>query len=102
MGRALRDIRPALQAPGDLTIVKNEERFRIEIECGNLQPGRRVWSEVFCVGTRTSGDLVLAGQVFANNLPQPKDFTLTISVNIRRTRMTLAELRALPDAAKPD
>jgi hypothetical protein len=100
---AFKNIRPAfLRSPGDVTIDKNAERFRVEIDCGCLQPGRRVWSDVFYIGKGASGDLPLSGQVFAENLPQPKDFTLTASVSVAVTQMTIAELRFLPEAAGED
>lgn len=35
------------QSPGRVSIDKNDQRFRIEIDCGDLQPGRQVWSDVF-------------------------------------------------------
>jgi Putative DNA-binding domain len=76
-------IRPAFRRePGEVTIDKNDERFRIEIDCRDLQPGRRVWSDVFYIGKGQDGDITLRGQVFADNLPQPKDFTLTVSVTL--------------------
>ncbi len=100
---ALKKIRPAFRrSPGDVTIDKNDDRFRVEIDCGGLQPGRRVWSDVFYVGKGASGDLRLSGQVFAENLPQPKDFTLLISVNVKQTRMSVEELKALPEQAGSD
>ena len=39
---ALNVIRPAFRRnPGAVVIDKNDERFRVEIDYGNLQPGRR-------------------------------------------------------------
>lgn len=81
--------------PGDVLIDKNDERFRIEIDCGNLQPGRRVWSDIFYIGKGISGDLSLHGLVYADNLPQPQEFTLNVSVNVKRTSMTVEELCSL-------
>jgi hypothetical protein len=103
-GRAARRKLPSAprNSPGNVSIDKNGERFRIDIDCGNLQPGRRIWSEVFYIGKRASGEMPLIGQVFAENLPQPKDFTLTISVKASRSRMTLAELTSLPDPSGSD
>lgn len=99
----LKGIRPAFRRmPGEVVIEKNDERFRIEIDCGSLQPGRKVWSDVFFIGKGASGDLALSGQVFAENLPQPKDFTLGLSVNVARTKMSIAELRSLPEPADDD
>lgn len=97
---ALKRIRPALRrAPGEVSIEKNDERFRVEIDCGDLQPGRRVWSETFLAGKSDSGELALNGQVFADNLPQPRDFTLRISVNVTHSRMSVEELCGLPEPA---
>jgi hypothetical protein len=95
---ALRNIRPAFrQTPGEVDIDNNEDRFRIEINCGDLQPGRRVWSDVFYLGIGANGDVTISGQIFAENLPQPKDFSLTLSVNVKRTKMELSDLRDLPE-----
>jgi Schlafen, AlbA_2 len=82
--------------PGQVHINKNDERFRVEIDCGDLQPGRRVWSDIVYIGKGISGDLTLCGQIFANNLPQPKDCTLTVSVSVTKTAMTVDELCSLP------
>lgn len=99
----MKGIKPAFRRePCEVDIDKNDERFRVEIDCGDLQPGRRVWSEVFYIGKRTSGDLSLCGLVFAGNLPQPKDFALTVSVTVRETTMTVEELCSLPDPAVQD
>jgi hypothetical protein len=93
-------IRPAFRRnPGEVGIDKNDERFRVEIDCGDLQPGRRVWSDVFYIGKAASGDLSLCGMVFADNLPQPKGFALTVSVTVTNTVMTVNELCSMPDPA---
>ena len=93
----LKGIRPAFRRnPGEVGIDKNDERFRVEIDCGDLQPGRRVWSDVFYIGKGVSGDLSLCGLVFADNLPQPKEFALTVSVTVTKTAMTVDELCSLP------
>jgi hypothetical protein len=99
----LRKIRPAFRRdPGEVVIDRNDERFRVEIDCGSLQPGRRVWSDVFYIGKRASGDLPLSGRVFAENLPQPEEFMLLISVQVTETKMSVAQLRSLPDPETDD
>ena len=85
----------SVKNPGDVTISRNSDRFCITIDCGHLQPGRRVWSEVFFVGKRSSGDVTLSGLVFADNLPQPKTFTLVASVAVTETALTVDELCSL-------
>jgi hypothetical protein len=97
---AVKNIRPAFRrSPGEVDIDENNDRFRIAIDCGDLQPGRPLWSEVFYLGNLASGDLSLAGQVFAENLPEPKDFALTVSVNILVTHFTVSDLQALASKA---
>lgn len=100
----MNSIKPAAlrREPGEVNIDKNEKQFSIEIDCGDLQPGRQVWSEVFYLGKGKSGDLSLCGFVFADNLPQPKDVALTVSVTVRETSITVDELCSLPDPVERD
>jgi len=92
----LGDIKSAFRRNlGDITIDKNDDRYRIEIDCGDLQPGRRVWSDVFYIGKKDSGYLDLEVKIYASNLPTPKNFTLIIDVNVVRTAMSLDELKRL-------
>jgi len=83
--------------PGDVTIDKNDDRVQIEMDYEDLQPGRRVCSEVFYIGTGESGAVSLHGVVFAANLGQPKDFVLTANISVKRTQMSVEELRSLPE-----
>jgi schlafen family protein len=83
--------------PGHVQIDTNTRRFRIAIDCGDLQPRRPLPTEHFYVGKKTSGDVVFRGHVFADNLPRPESLTLTITANVLQTSMTLAELRSLPE-----
>jgi hypothetical protein len=88
--------------PGAVGIDRNEERFLVEVDCGDLQPGRQVWSDVFYIAKGTSGDLSLCGLVFANNLPRPKHFALTVSIVVTKAKMTVDELCSLPEWAVQD
>lgn len=88
---------PLRRTPGEVSIRTEEERILIAIECGDLQPGRRVWSDVFYAGKGQSGEFELVGQIYADNLPRPKDFKLAIEVNVRPTSLTLDDLRELPE-----
>jgi len=56
---------------------------------------RCVWSDVFYVGKRDSGVLTLAGRTLADNLPQPKDFALTVLVDVKETSMGIEQLCSL-------
>ena len=77
---------------GEVSIESNDERFRIEFECGDLQPGRRVWSDIFLVAKAESGALSLRGTLFADDLPQPSEFVLTIFATIARIEIPIVEL----------
>lgn len=96
---ALRDVqfRRPFRNAGDVDIDENEHRYKVEVDCGTLQPGRQVWSDEFYIGIRGSGEVELAGRVLAGNLPDPQDYTLTIDANVSETEMTVNELVALPD-----
>ena len=92
----LKGIRPAVRRdPCEVTVDANQDRTRVDIDCGDLQPGRRVWSDVFYVAKEASGDACLRGMLYADNLPRPNEFVLAASVNVTRTSMTVDELRSL-------
>lgn len=96
---AMRDLklRPAFRHAGDVDIDENEHRFKIEVECGNLQPGRQVWSDEFYVGISSSGQVELDGLLLSDNLPGPQDFTLRIDAKVSEREMTVGELVSLCD-----
>jgi len=86
-------IRPiSRRDPGEVDIDQNSERTRIEIVCGDLQPGRQVWSNRFFVGVAVTGDYVLEGLLFADNLPTPHSFTLTVSATVTRSSLTVEDI----------
>jgi len=90
------------RSPGDVTIHRNDDRFRIEIECGDLQPGRRIWSDPICIGKGETGEFQITGRIFAENLAQPKEITLDASAYITRTNMTVDDVLNLIEPADED
>jgi len=88
--------------PGEVKIHENEEAFRIEIDCGDLQPGREVPSDVFYIGKRVSGMLPLKGLMLASNLPKPKEFALVASITVANKQISIRELLTLPEPASLD
>jgi hypothetical protein len=93
-------LRPAFRRdPGEVIIDGNDERVRIAVDCGSLQPGRWIKSDEFFMGRESSGESVLSGHIYAENLPAPKEFSLTVSVNVAETTMTLDELLRLSSSA---
>ncbi|NJD92188.1 MAG: ATP-binding protein [Geobacter sp.] len=81
--------------PGEVTISRDYDQFKITIDCSHLQPGRRVWSDTFFIGRRKSGDVALSGFVFADNLPQPQEFALVAAIAVTETVLSIDELCAL-------
>lgn len=88
--------------PGDVDIERNEDRVQIAIECGNLQPGRQVMSEVFFIGVWESSTISFYGSAFAGNLPKPENFTLNITVSVTQKNMSVEELCELADKEIPE
>jgi schlafen family protein len=86
---------PFRRDPGKVCISKNDDQIQIEIDFGDLQPGRRVWSEVFYIAKARSGEISLRGLLFADNLPRPKNVSLSVSISVTETQMTVAELCSL-------
>ncbi|MCK0105655.1 ATP-binding protein [Marinobacter sp. S0848L] len=81
-------------APGSITISEKDE-YCIEIECGDLQPGRKVWSDTIYVGSRETRDITLQGTVFADNLPKPSQVELYVDTAIEETSLSLTELLSM-------
>lgn len=77
---------------GHAVIQKNNERYKIEIDCGDIQPGRSIWSNVFFLGKSHTGNLRLAGRIYAGNLPEPKECNLVISVVVSEFPLSLSAL----------
>lgn len=90
-------LRPAIRDAGYTDIVKNDVQTKVEIDCGNLQPGRKVWTDAFWIGVGQSGEANLSGLLYASNLRQPHEFSLSINANVSRTKLTVEELITLGD-----
>jgi hypothetical protein len=88
-------LRSAFRHVGHVAVNNNNQQMKVEIDCGNLQPGRKVWTDSFRLGIGQSGEVELKGHVFAANLTKPQEFSLKINAEIQRTSMTLDELFAL-------
>lgn len=78
--------------PGETSIFKNEDGFKIEMEGCDMQPGRKVWSEKFYIAVSQTGVFVMNGLVFADELPRPLNFQLRLSAEIHHQAMSVDEL----------
>jgi hypothetical protein len=88
-------LRPAFRPSGYVGIEKTDDQTKIRIECGSLQPGRKVWTDTFFMGIVSTGKVELRGYLFAANLSQPQEFVLNINAIITKTAMTVDELMKL-------
>jgi hypothetical protein len=84
--------------PGFTTVSLDGPVWRTVIECGSLQPGRKVYSQRLCFARTSSAVTALKGTVYASNLPRPQSFELKINLNVTPRRITLDEMVAMPDA----
>lgn len=95
-------IRPSNPSAGYMDITKGEDQFNAVIDCGDLQPGRKVWGNQFYIGFAESGEYHITGKLFASNLSQPKEFTLQANADVTQTCMTIDELVALGEPHETD
>ncbi|MBR9804468.1 ATP-binding protein [bacterium] len=99
---ALKHIRPVFQRVGAVGIEKTDHETKVEIDCGNLQPGRKVWTDEFHMAVIDSGEVKIQGHLYAANLSQPQPFTLSVNAQITRTSMTVDELTSLDEPENDD
>lgn len=95
-------LRPLRREPGDVEIEKRKHHTTFTMECGNLQPGRQVWSETFFIGLASQELKALSGSLLAGNLSIPLAFSLTLGASVSQRELSVAELLALTDDAKDD
>jgi len=77
--------------PGSVKI----EGYGVEIDFGDLQPGRKVWSEIVYLGSSSSQVMKLKGAIFADNLPKPKEIEIVIDITVVQTTLSITELLSL-------
>ena len=99
---SLPKIRPVHRNPGGVDIDRDKHHCQINIECGNLQPGRKAWSEMFFLGVVAREPMSLSGWLFAGNKSQPYECTLSVSARVARRSISVKELVTLAEAADED
>jgi hypothetical protein len=80
------------KTPGNVCINQTTDQLTIEIDCGDLQPGRRIFSDVFYIGKKTENCDNIVGAVYADNLPCPSELNLTISASLSKSSLTVEDL----------
>jgi hypothetical protein len=96
------NIRNSISRTGFASIEKTDHETKVEIDCGNLQPGRKVWANEIHLAVGESGQVQIEGRLFAANLSKPQTFVLTINAKITRTVMSVDELTALDDPSEDE
>lgn len=91
----LRGIRSIHREPGDIAIENTSERLIVKADFGDLQPGRRVCSETFYIGSKISQEILLPVFVYADNLAVPRESILRISVSSTTILMTVEQLKLM-------
>ena len=79
---------------GQRHVETHADKFKIIIECGTLQPKRSIASDTFFVAKAESGQLKLAGLIYAENLSTPKAVELHADFTITRKQVSIRELVA--------
>jgi hypothetical protein len=80
------------KTPGNVCINQTTDQLTIEIDCGDLQPGRRIFSDVFYIGKKTENCDNIFGAVYADNLSYPSELNLTISASLSKSSLTVEDL----------
>jgi hypothetical protein len=86
-------IRLAHGHPGIVVVDTEQDGYRLQIDCGDMQPGRFLVTDWFYAGRATSGDIVFDGRIYADNLERPSEFTLRIVFNVQQSAVTSEELK---------
>lgn len=94
--------RSPIRRAGKVDIDENDHRFRVIMDCGDLQPGRQVWSDKFYIGVGTSSEVELVGHLLSANLAGPMVFKLVIEATVAQSEMTVSELLSLSDPVDDD
>ena len=81
--------------PGDLSIIEDDDRYKMQIDFMDIQPGRRVRSDAFYVIVRNGGVHRLDGWVYAANLSDAEAVQLEVEADIAETSMAVNELVSL-------
>jgi hypothetical protein len=77
---------------GYVRIETHADKFKIIVECGTLQPKRSIASDTFLLGKAESGQLKLAGLIYAANLSIPKAVELHADFTVAQETISLSKL----------
>jgi hypothetical protein len=83
---------PSKRNKGQVIITHDQDRFLFEVDFGDIQPGRKVFSDLFFLGSIASQVVQLEGTVFGENIYMPILFSLSVSAKVTKRAMSVFEL----------
>lgn len=78
--------------PGDISVTKKTDSFKIVIECLDLQPGRVIVSDTFNIGVLKQGMARLAPVVYSDSFKRPLVLGLEIEAKVQERSISIEEL----------
>lgn len=79
-------------SPGDLAINRLSGLIKVEVQCGDVQPGRRIYSDQFYLGKRTEEESSVHYVIYSDDLPEPTRGQLHISADLQHASYSLPDL----------
>ena len=79
-------------SPGDLAINRLSGMIKVEVLCGDVQPGRRIYSNQFYLGKRTEEKCSVLYIIYSDDLPEPIKGQLHISADLKHASYSLPDL----------
>jgi hypothetical protein len=79
-------------SPGDLTINRLSGVIKVEVLCGDVQPGRRIYSDQFYLGKRKEEMNSVNYIIYSDDLPEPIRGQLHISADLKHASYSLPDL----------
>jgi hypothetical protein len=79
-------------SPGDLTINRLSGMIKVEVLCGDVQPGRRIHSNQFYLGKTTEEKNSVLYIIYSDDLPEPFKGQLEISADLKHASYSLPDL----------
>jgi len=94
-GLALRNVLRASNNPGAVEVRAFDDRFKVEVDFGDVQAKASVFTDIFYVGAIRSRQVELVGGIYSDDFSEPQEVALFIDFETTERTMTLNDLRQL-------
>lgn len=74
------------------SIHDRNSHLEVVVEFGNIQPKASVWSEYFYIGAAKNYEVPLEVLIYADNIPNPKNSSLYLSIAVEQKTITVEEI----------